>query len=92
MTKLVRPRAEWIDGGDIGEKDGVSGASLRREGSVGTGFNFEVEDVRGVALIEDEKDLGEVAVSISGLDGDDLIDAGLEEGEVLAGHGCSLLG
>ena len=43
--------------------------------AVGAGLDLQVEDVRGVAFVEDEEDLGEVAIACGGFEDDDLVDA-----------------
>jgi hypothetical protein len=64
----------------------VAGASLRHEGSIRAGRDLEVEDIGSVALVEDEEDLREVAIACGGFKVDDLVDAGLEEAEMLVRH------
>ena len=75
-----------MNGRDVGEKQGVAGASLRHEGSIRAGRDLEVEDIGSVALVEDEEDLREVAIACGGFKVDDLVDAGLEEAKMLVGH------
>ena len=78
VTNLVQLRLVWVDRQDVGEKHGVAGASLRHEGSIRAGCDLEVEDVGSVALVEDEEDLGEVAVAVAELKVDHLVDAVLQ--------------
>ena len=51
----------------------MAGASLRHEGSIRAGRDFEVEDVGSVALVEDEEYLREGAVACDGFKVDNLI-------------------
>jgi len=64
--------------------------ALWHEGTVGAWRNFEVEDVRSIALIEDEENLSEMTVPIGGFNLDDLVDARFEERKLLVGHCCLL--
>ena len=64
--------------GYVGEQYGVARASHRHERSIRPGRDLEVEDVWCLALIEDEEDLGEMAVACRGFDIDDLVDTGFE--------------
>ena len=65
----------------------MAGVAVGDEGVAGAGLESEVEEVGGVAFVEDEEGLGEVRGGLGGLEEDDLIDAGFEEGEVFGGHG-----
>ena len=63
---------------NVRQKHRISAACLRNERSIRTGRDLEVEDVRSLALIEDEENLGEVAIAIAELQVDNLIDAFLQ--------------
>jgi len=75
-----------VDGDDVGEKDRVAGGSLPDVGVVGAGLDFKVEDIRSVAFIEDDERLGEDVLALDGLEDDDLVDTGFEEGKIVGGH------
>jgi hypothetical protein len=79
-----------MNGSNFGEKHGRSTASLRYEGTVWSGFDFEEKDIGSIALIEDEEYPGEGSLAVRGFENDDLVDARFEQGTMLAGHGCSL--
>ena len=75
-----------VDGGDVGEKDGVAGAWLGNKGTAGAVRDLDVEDIGSFAFVEDEEDLRQVAVACGGFEIDDLVDARFEESEMLVGH------
>ena len=80
VTGLVRGFSGGrVDCEDIGKKHGVTSVGLFGVGSVQIGFDLDVEDVGGLALVEDEEDLCEMAVTLYGLHDEDLFDARLEE-------------
>jgi hypothetical protein len=86
---LVQLLLVSVNRGNVGEKYRIAAASLRYKSPVRRERDLEVEDVRSIALVEDEEYLGKVTVTFPGLDRNDLIDAGLEEGEVLVVHSSS---
>ena len=75
-----------MDGGDVGEEDGVACSSLLDVIAGRTGFDFDAEEVGGFALVEDEEDLHEEVVALNGFKDDYLVDLRLESGAFGVGH------
>jgi hypothetical protein len=75
VTKLVRLSAVAANRDDVGEKHGVARASLRDKLTGLTGRDFQVEDVGGLAIVEDEENLGQVALACGRFKFNDLVDA-----------------
>lgn len=75
-----------MDSDDVGEKNRVAGSSLLDVSVVGTGLDFEVEDIRSVAFIEDDERLGEDMLALDDIEDDDLVDTGFEEGKIVGRH------
>ena len=77
VTKLVRRGYGWY-----GRTEAMSERSSEwpvvpcgTNLAVRAGRDFQVEDVGSLALVEDEEDLGEMAVACGGFKVDDLVDA-----------------
>jgi hypothetical protein len=64
----------------------VAGGLLSQQLAIGTGRDLQIEDVWGLAFIEDEEDLSKVPLASGGFNVNDPVDARFEEGKVFVGH------
>jgi hypothetical protein len=59
-----------MDGEDVRKENGVAGGSLLDVIAGWAGFDFDAEEVGGLAFVEDEEDLDEETTALNGFEDD----------------------